>query len=141
MMGDRKYRQRGYQDTGREERESRPKARQENFGPRTPKMPGTHAVSRCGGCGGVLPDGIDPNGKCPRCGFELHSCKQCAYFDTSARFECTQPVLVRIPRKDVKNECGFYSMRFTVERQTTLPQGARPQRNDPRQAFENLFKK
>lgn len=141
-MSDRKYRQRGYQDSGRDRPEKRtdqgPRPKGEHIGPRTPKMPGTHSVSRCGGCGVILPVDFDPWGKCRQCGFELHSCKQCAYFDTSSRFECAQPITQRVPRKDSRNDCAFYAPRLTVERQTS-PGASRP--DDPRKAFESLFKK
>jgi hypothetical protein len=142
-MSDRKYRQRGYQDSGREreERSQRPSPKPETFGPRTPNLPGTHAVVRCARCGTILPADFDPNGTCPRCNFELHSCKQCVHFDTAARFECTQPITARIPRKDIRNECSLYSPRTTVERQTSPGTQSRSGGADPRQAFENLFKK
>jgi len=61
------------------------------------------------------------------------------YFDPSSRFECMQPIPERIPRKDVKNTCTFYSIRVTREKETTTPATAKPA--DARQAFENLFKK
>jgi hypothetical protein len=102
-------------------------------------MPGTRSVSRCSQCGSLLQSLSDPVGQCPKCGFELHSCKQCTYFDPSSRFECTQPIPERIPRKDQRNECTFYSMRVMVEKETSTPAAQRP--NDARQAFENLFKK
>ena len=136
-MEDRKYRQHGYQDSNRERpQRSGPEKKPESFGPRTPAMPGTRQVLRCASCATVLPDGIDVGGKCPRCGFELHSCKQCAHFDTASRYECTQPIPKRIPRKDARNECTFYMPRLTVERETST---AKPL--DARAAFENLFKK
>ncbi len=132
---ERKYRQRGYQDSDRQEK--RPaQERPETFGPRTPTMPGKRSVLRCAGCAAVLPTEIDTRGQCPQCGFELHSCKQCAYFDTSSRFECTQPIPVRIPKKDARNACTFYAPRLTVERETS---SSRPL--DARKAFEGLFKK
>ncbi len=135
-MGDRKYRQRGYMDSDREEREKRPAKKPETYGPKTPQMPGRHEVVRCAACGSILPEGFDPEGKCPRCGFELHSCKQCTFFDTSARFECTRPITARIPKKDARNHCNYYAPRTTVERETSSPKPA-----DARSAFENLFKK
>ncbi len=145
-MSERKYRQRGYQDSDRDRPQGRgqPKPKTETFGPRTPNLPGAHSVVRCAACGTILPLDFDPSGKCPRCGFELHSCKQCAYFDTSARFECTQPIPERIPRKDARNFCQYYAPRTTIERQTsperqTATLTGRPV--DARQAFENLFKK
>ena len=142
MSDDRKYRQRGYQDSDRDRGEKRtghaPGPKPERIGPKTPVLPGTHSVSRCGGCGVILAADVDFQGKCPKCGFELHSCKQCAYFDTSARFECTQPILTCITKKNSRNECTYYALRLTVEKQTK-PGAERP--DDPRMAFENLFKK
>ena len=143
-MSDRKYRQRGYQDSGRgDERQKEsagaPPPKKDTFGPRAIQMPGTHAVSRCAQCGALLQNLAEPPGQCPKCGFELHSCRQCTYFDTSSRFECTQPIPERIARKDARNECTFYSMRVRVEKETSTPSAARPE--SARQAFENLFKK
>lgn len=138
-MSDRKYRQRGYQDSGPEPQKTadRPK-RQETFGPRAIQMPGTRSVSRCSQCGTVLQAITEPVAQCPKCGFELHSCKQCMYFDPSSRFECNQPIAERISRKDVRNDCQSYAIRVTMEKETST--GA-ARVNDARKAFENLFKK
>jgi len=100
----------------------------------------------------VLQPGFDPKGPCPRCGFELHCCKQCAYFDTAAQFECTRPIPERIAKKDARNDCTFYAFRTTIEKDTAptavsvSPAPAsggftsiRP--NDARKAFDDLFKK
>jgi hypothetical protein len=112
-------------------------------------MVGTVTRARCSSCGAVLAPNVDPNGECPRCHFELHSCKQCVHFDTGKQFECTQPIPERVAKKDAKNNCTFYEMRMTVEKDTSpvtyaksapvATSAARP--NDARQAFENLFKK
>jgi hypothetical protein len=145
-----KYRQHGYQDRDREsskgsgEQGSREKPgpaqpkRDNTFGPRPMNLPGTRAVSRCTQCGTVL-QGSPPAGQCPKCGFELHSCKQCMYFDPGSRFECMQSVKERVAKKDVRNDCTFYEIRVTREKETSTPVSARP--NDARAAFENLFKK
>lgn len=101
-------------------------------------MPGTRMVSRCSQCGMVL-QSIPPAGLCPKCGFELHSCKQCVYFDPGKRFECMQPVPERIAKKDARNDCTFYEIRASREKETSTPAALKP--NDARQAFENLFKK
>jgi hypothetical protein len=115
-------------------------------------MVGTVTRARCSNCGAVLAPGFDPNGKCPKCQFELHCCKQCRFFDSGARFECTQPIPERISPKDAKNSCTFYEFRMTVEKDTAPTSYAQPsasgsapsappRSNDARQAFENLFKK
>lgn len=156
---DRKYSHRGYRDAEKEDKakksERKPEQarppRQEQFGPRTPRMVGTVTRGRCANCGAVLQPGFDPNGQCPRCQFELHSCKQCRFFDSGAQFECMQPVTERISPKDAKNSCTFYEFRMTVEKDTaptaysqTPPAAAAPspsRPHDARKAFEDLFKK
>jgi hypothetical protein len=82
---------------------------------------------------------------------ELHCCKQCRFFDSGAQFECTQPIPERITPKDAKNNCTFYEVRTTVEKDTAPTSYAQkapasaaaapPRHNDARQAFEDLFKK
>lgn len=152
---ERKYRQRGYMDSGKPEKKERPpesRPRPEQIGPRTPRMVGTVTRARCTNCGNVLQQGFDLSGQCPRCQFELHSCKQCVHFDTAARFECTQPIPKRIPRKDARNECTFFELRVTVEKDTAPsapvsgPPSAAASHNsyrphDARKAFDDLFKK
>jgi hypothetical protein len=148
-----KYRQHGYQDRDRQEHDREGKPRKESaekpastpparrdysMGPKPVNMPGTRAVSRCAQCGTLL-QAIPPTGLCPKCGFELHSCKQCMYFDPGSRFECMQPVKERVARKDARNDCTFYEIRVTREKETSTPASLRP--TDARQAFENLFKK
>ncbi len=155
-MGDRKYKQKGYQETGKpEKKEKRPPSgppHREMLGPRTPRMVGTITRARCSNCGKVLFTGFDPKGKCPSCGFELHSCKQCMHFDSGARFECTQPIPERIFPKDARNDCSLYAMRMTVEKDTApssvtrVPTAApaelsSSQPSDARKAFDDLFKK
>jgi len=72
------------------------------------------------------------------------------HFDTGARFECTEPIPERIPRKDVGNDCTFYAMRTLVEKDTSpatavqqpaVAPAAGLTTNSARQAFDNLFKK
>ncbi len=154
-MSDRKYRQHGYQDHGKpEKKEKRPPPdgrppRQDQMGPRTPRMVGTVTRARCSNCGAVLTAGFDKKGQCAKCGQELHCCKQCLHFDTGARFECTQPIPEVIPRKDKRNDCTFFEFRVTIEKDTT-PTSAAPSApvatessrpSDARKAFEDLFKK
>lgn len=154
-MSDRKYRQRGYQDTSgsKEKRERPPQGqgrppKQEQMGPRTPRMVGTVTRARCSNCGAVLAPGFSVDSQCPKCGADMHSCKQCVHFDTGARFECTQAIPERIAKKDIRNECTFFEFRFTIEKDTA-PVSQKPaaspetvsRPNDARAAFENLFKK
>ena len=145
-MDERKYRQRGYQDTPREQHprsakkppEQRAPGRplQDASGPKTPNLMGAHEVFRCARCGNKLSLEIGKDTRCSRCGVDVHSCINCASFDTSARWECAQPALTaRVAPKDERNTCGWFEARTTVERETgtTGPPSAR-------QAFDDLFK-
>lgn len=146
-MSDRKYRQRGYQDEPRGPREPRrekapqePRAPgrslQEASGPRTPNLMGSHEVFRCARCGNRLATPVEVGMRCTRCGVDVRSCVNCAFFDTSARFECGQTALTaRVSPKDAQNACQWFAPRTTVERQTGTvgPPSAR-------QAFDDLFK-
>jgi hypothetical protein len=151
---DRKYKQKGYQQSDRpekkKERPPEPRPRQDQMGPRTPRMVGTVTRARCSSCGAALAPGFDLNAQCPRCNADLHCCKQCVHFDTAAQFECTQPIPERIAKKDARNTCTFFEIRVTVEKDTSpvtyassTPTTSIPSErpNDARRAFENLFKK
>jgi hypothetical protein len=146
---DRKYRQRGYQDEPRERgpkgKPAKPPAErapgrplQDAAGPRTPNLMASHEVFRCSRCGNLLSLPVAADTRCSRCGVDLHSCVLCASFDTSARFECSQPSLTaRVSPKDVRNDCTLFSPRTTVERQTGTPG---PTNTSARKAFDDLFK-
>ena len=141
MSDDRKYRQRGYQDEPRERDRSGPKPQQPRGprerpeGPKTPNLMASHELFRCARCGNRLGLPVALDARCSRCGVDLHSCLQCVAFDTSARFECTQPIAARVTPKDARNACDSFAARTTVERQTGT-QGP----PSARQAFDDLFK-
>jgi hypothetical protein len=147
-MSDRKYRQRGYQD---EPRDREPKERQKPpqeprapgrqlqsaEGPKTPNLMASHELFKCARCGNRLPTPVEMDARCNRCGVDVHSCINCVWFDTSARWECGQAssLPARVTPKDAQNRCELFSPRTTIERQTSTqgPQSAR-------QAFDDLFK-
>src|SRR5262245_12207259 len=141
-MSERKYRQRGYQDEPRDRERSpgpKPQAprgpRDRPEGPKTPNLMASHEVFRCSRCGNLLGLPVGENDRCSRCGVDLHSCIQCVSFDTSARFECSQPITGRVAVKDARNTCTLFTARTTVERQTGTPGPT-----SARQAFDDLFK-
>jgi hypothetical protein len=145
FLSDRKYRQRGYQDSGGGAKKEFDNAsankapkKENTFGPRPINMPGTRTVSRCAECGALLQNLTDPVGQCPKCGFDLHACKQCEHFDPSSRFECNQPIPARVSPKDKRNNCSLFSIRVMVEKETSSKASQRPA--DARTAFDNLFK-
>jgi hypothetical protein len=146
-MSDRKYRQRGYQDEPRE-KGPKPQAKppqqrapgrqlQDERGPKTPNLMASHEVFRCSRCGNRLSLPVGLEERCARCGVDLHACIQCSSFDTSARFECSDPqVTARVSPKDARNTCALFAAKTTIERQTSTD-AAPP---SARQAFDDLFK-
>ncbi len=156
MDGDRKYRQRGYQDSDREQRTERPRPQGPKLpidvtGPRLPRLVQSVTASRCFSCSTTLPTDVDFHGTCPKCGTALHCCKQCAHFEPSTRFQCLKPIPVRIAVKDQANTCDLFKPRVTVAREATPASqatngiAARVQEprnpSDARAAFDSLFKK
>ena len=155
-MSDRKYRQRGYQDTpgdrGAKAPRPAPEPRapgrqlQDASGPRTPKLMGFHEVFRCARCGTRLSVEFASADRCPKCSVGLHSCINCVSFDTGARWECTERALeARVSPKDESNVCPLFMPRTTVERQTGTPSAPATGSTtagspSARQAFEDLFK-
>jgi len=157
---ERKYGQRGYQDTDRErgtKEQERPREKPKGGprgsrareAPRPMKMPGFQEVLRCSLCGTFVPTSVEINfdSRCPKCKADLHSCKNCRHFDTAAQFECTQPIPERITKKDLRNHCEFFTSRTSIERETRDSGGGGNGHTSPsnptdaRNAFDNLFKK
>lgn len=140
-MSDRKYRHRGYMDSDREPQRSKPAGKpqakpQDREGPRSPKMMAFGETVNCASCGAKAPPNINVDSSCPNCKAELHTCRQCNYFDPGARFECRKPIPARILNKNARNTCELFAARIVVERETSSGPPT-----DARQAFAKLFKK
>jgi hypothetical protein len=142
-MSDRKYRQRGYQDDDRDRKPAgapkgpggpRPRGDRPE-GPKTPNLMPTRQVVRCAKCGGEITSPFGLEIRCSKCGVDVHTCAQCTYFDPGARFQCMQPVPLRIAPKDAKNSCQLWEPRRTVERETHSVSVS-----SAKQAFDDLFK-
>jgi hypothetical protein len=101
-------------------------------------MLGSRTVSRCAACGTVLPAATATLEQCPNCRAAIHACRQCTHFEPGRRFECAQPIPERLSDKSARNECPWFALRVTVERDAS-PDSTRPA--DIRRAFDNLFKK
>ena len=161
MESDRKYKQRGYMDTGwersQDDRKAEERPRQQGprppidvTGPRLPRLVQSVVAARCYNCATTLAPDADFRAACPKCSAALHCCKQCAHFEPSRRFQCLKPIPVRLASKDRANECELFEPRVTVARDAapgvasaTYPVVNQSPRgpNEARAAFDNLFKK
>jgi hypothetical protein len=153
MSDDRKYRQRGYQDSGDRRPSQGPRGPQ----PPRPKPEGprgrglgapTENVFRCAACGAKRlvsaelghPDFLARDATCARCGADLHTCTNCVHFDTGSRWECRRnaDLSVRIAKKSARNECELFVPKMAQEFGADRDRPAGP--SDPRAAFDALFK-
>jgi hypothetical protein len=140
-MSDRKYNQRGYMQSDRESQQPKPQSKsqskpQDREGPRSPRMMAFGEALNCAACGAKAAPNINVDSSCSKCNADLHSCRQCTYFDPGARLECTKPIATRIVNKQARNTCELFAARIVVERQTS----SGPPTN-ARDAFAKLFKK
>jgi hypothetical protein len=138
---ERKYKQQGYQDSDAPERSARPKPPKDREGPKSPKMMTFEGVVRCAMCGArVELVGIALDSVCPNCGSDLRTCRNCTNFDPAARFECRAGVMARVSNKTSRTECGLFVPKRTVEKRTGETRTS-SKNDDPRSAFDRLFKK
>ena len=149
MSDERKYRNRGYQDSGGSPDRSRgPQGppREKKEGPRGRGLGApSETVFRCARCGEQRPvlDEIPDDAVCAKCGTDLHTCSNCIHFDTSVRWECRkhEEVPARIVKKSTRNECPLFTPKaaqeFAKESAKGNP-GSSP--GDARSAFDALFK-
>lgn len=71
---------------------------------------------------------------CPKCGADLHVCRNCRHYDERAYNACREPQAERVLEKERSNFCDYFS--FT--------EGAREKKEDEKQkhlkALDDLFK-
>ena len=118
---ERKYGQHGYQDADRErvEREREKSREKPKGGPRGSKAreaPRGHEDAGFSGSSALFalrhdrPSAGRHSSRKPMSEMQSrssHSCKNCRHFDTSAQFECTQPIPERITKKDLRTIASF----------------------------------
>lgn len=138
-----KYRQPGYRDSERDEERGRRGERPHlPRGERPPREITTREAStvwRCADCGHQVPvpDSVETSALCPSCSKPLHTCRNCLHFDTSARFECRQPIPAPVRSKIQANDCALFAPAAVLDatgRRLSAP-------GDARAAFDALFKK
>jgi hypothetical protein len=154
LSDDRKYKHRGYQDsggfgshTGNSQRQSQP--------PREFLKERLEDAPRGRTAGGFGPDAFKCN-KCSQirhnlgelthedvcngCGADLHTCGNCRFFDTTTLWECRENIPVRVVGKHAKNICTFFTPKIVKD--LAADKGQKLQTPDEaRKAFDALFNK
>lgn len=153
-----KYRQRGYRESDQRDRD-----RDRDRSPRKP--PAQRALSpeqqpqirslrratdrnarevvRCPNCGRNVEQhgAIGPETRCPGCRASIRCCRTCRHFDTGARFQCRATIEERVPDKNSANRCPQFLPRLVLDSTGKRSAPAAGASNDPKAAFENLFKR
>lgn len=148
----RKYRHRGYMDSDRDtevrgkpppkpKKPLTPEEKAQRRGLRHATQREANEVVRCPDCGtNVEAMGmITGETRCPRCSASLHCCRACRHFDPGARWECRAPIEEPVPAKTKSNDCALYEPRRVLD--ATGKRATSRASNDPKSAFENLFKR
>jgi hypothetical protein len=89
----------------------------------------------CHACGHQqsLPSPPGRRDECPKCRADLHVCKNCQHYESTAYNECREPVAERVQEKDRSNFCDHFVVGG--------PRTAKNDRESLRAAAEALFKK
>jgi hypothetical protein len=72
---------------------------------------------------------------CPGCGEDLHSCKNCRFYDPAAHNHCRETQAEWVARKDKANFCDY----FDFGDRPAPPSGSSPE--EIRRKMDDLFKK
>jgi hypothetical protein len=81
--------------------------------------------------------------RCERCGVDLHSCRQCRFFDPRAYNACAEPQAERVLAKERANFCDYFA---PAAPETSSAGGNRPAPSptaprDARADLERLFRR
>lgn len=98
-------------------------------------------ATRCFKCQKILelPVGVNflRTESCPYCRWDLHCCKMCLFYDTSAYNECKESQAERVVEKEKSNFCDFF--RAADENQTDSSK-AKDSKKSLLDAAKSLFK-
>ncbi len=153
-MSDRKYKHKGYQDSGSFSNrsgggESRPSGPRPE--PQKQRLEGSPRGRTAGGfgpeafkcnqCGQIRQNlgELTHDETCLRCGADMHTCGNCRNFDTTTTWECRENIPARIAAKHQGNQCTFFQPK--IVRDLAADKGKTLSPDDARKAFDALFNK
>ncbi len=73
---------------------------------------------------------------CPKCDSDLHSCRNCQFYDTTKHNQCAEPQAEWVRDKEAGNYCDYFSP-------STSPNAGRRSSSpaaDAKKKFDSLFK-
>ena len=153
-MSDRKYKHRGYQDSGYSSNSGGQPQRPQGPPPEMPRQrledaprgrtaggfgPDAFKCNKCGTIRHTISE-LLADDACNSCGADLHTCGNCRAFDATTLWECRENIPARVVGKHARNTCTFFQPKIVKD--LAADKGKQPQTpDDARKAFDALFKK
>jgi hypothetical protein len=93
---------------------------------------------KCWKCGELIDisagQRVSSRDECRRCGADLHSCRNCRFYDPSKQQQCAEPQAEWVRDKEAANYCDYFQP-------ATLSSAASPSgREDIKKKFNALFR-
>ena len=88
-------------------------------------------MARCFHCLTEFTGKVARQDSCEKCSSDLHVCKNCKFYDSTAYNECREPSAERVVDKEKKNFCDYFSPGEV---------GKTDNQNNARKALDDLFK-
>ena len=66
-------------------------------------------MARCFHCLTEFSGKVGRQDSCTKCSSDLHVCKNCCFYDTSAYNECREPSAERVVDKEKRNFCDYFT--------------------------------
>jgi hypothetical protein len=81
---------------------------------------------------------IGSRDECSKCGADLHSCRNCQFYDPSKHNQCTETQAEWVRDKEAANYCDYFRPRASA-----APAGLGPSlsASDSKKKFDDLFRK
>jgi hypothetical protein len=96
----------------------------------------------CWFCGAPVKD-AEPLGRslrCPCCGKDLRSCRNCRHYLTGSRFDCAESQADPVRDKEIANFCDWFALAPKFREATRGEIKEMDSAKAARNAFDNLFK-
>jgi hypothetical protein len=94
----------------------------------------------CWKCGATIEmkpgERIGSRDACSRCGADLHSCRNCRFYDTSKSNQCAEPQAEWVRDKEAANYCDYFQPSSRTADRAEASQSAQ----DAKKKFDSLFR-
>ena len=97
-------------------------------------------VFTCSECGEKIPVSVTVGREdsCPRCQHDLHTCRNCRFFDPAYNNQCRENRAEPVADKRKANFCDYFEPLLKIDLNSAR---SGPTPDESRQAFDDLFKK